>query len=287
MDIKEYIASGIIDSYVLGAVSEQERQEVQCMSKIYPEIREELRIAEEAMERYAQSIAKDPPASVKVSVLEKIAATPQEKEVPIVPLTPTSEANDAKGEENRQTPIRVLPAAYKWGAVASVFIIIAVSLLYFNATSEANKLSGELTALKKETTDKQENFESELNQMQLAMQSIQEREDFINAPETQKLLLKGTEVRPDANATVYFDSKQGSALLASSGLPSPKEGKQYQLWVIADGQPIDLGVLDKNSTFSSKIAVNTSDIQAFAITLEPEGGSKVPTLEKLYVIGNV
>jgi anti-sigma-K factor RskA len=287
VDIKEYIASGIIDSYVLGAVSEQERQEVQCMSKIYPEIREELRIAEEAMERYAQSIAKDPPASVKVSVLEKIAATPQEKEVPIVPLSPTNEASDAKDEDNRQAPIRVLPAAYKWGAVASVFIIITVSLLYFNASSEANKLSGELTALKQETTDKQENFENELNQMQLAMQSIQEREDFINAPQTQKLLLKGTDVQPDANATVYFDSEQGSALLASSGLPSPKEGKQYQLWVIADGQPIDLGVLDKNSTFSSKIAVNTSDIQAFAITLEPEGGSKVPTLEQLYVIGNV
>ena len=42
MNVPEYIASGILESYVTGAVSDQERREVECMSAIYPEIRQEL-----------------------------------------------------------------------------------------------------------------------------------------------------------------------------------------------------------------------------------------------------
>ncbi|MCR9172447.1 MAG: anti-sigma factor [bacterium] len=284
MDIKEYIASGIIDSYVLGAVSEQERQEVQCLSKIYPEIREELRIAEEAMERYAESIAKAPPAALRASILEKIAATPQDEETPIVPLKKVEEEATPEKDE---APIRILPVAYKWGAVASVFIIVTVSLLYFNASTEADKLSGELTAMKQEASDSSKTLESKLNELQLAMESVQERESFINAPSTRKLLLEGTDVKPDANATVYYDADNGNAILASSGLPAPDTGKQFQLWAIVDGTPVDLGVLDKDSTFTPRISLDNANIQAFAITLEPEGGSKVPTLEQLYVIGNV
>lgn len=42
MDIEDYIASGILENYVFGHVSAQEMQEVECMSHIYPEIKEEL-----------------------------------------------------------------------------------------------------------------------------------------------------------------------------------------------------------------------------------------------------
>lgn len=282
MDIKEYIASGIIDSYVLGAVSDQERQEVQCLSKIYPEIREELRIAEEAMERYAESIAVDPPASLRASILEKISGTPQEQHAPIIPLNPVEEVADEP-----QAPIRLLPVAYKWGAVASVLIIVTLSLLYVNASNKAGDLSQEVTAMQQESSTTKESLENKLDALQIAMQDIQDREAFINAPNTRKLLLEGTEGQPDARATVYFDEANGNAILASSGLPSPSDDRQFQLWAIADGKPVDLGVLDKDSTFSSKITFDIAGIQAFAITLEPNGGSKVPTLEQLYVIGTV
>ena len=43
VDVKAYIESGILESYVLGFASEQEVQEVRCLSHIYPEIAEELK----------------------------------------------------------------------------------------------------------------------------------------------------------------------------------------------------------------------------------------------------
>ena len=42
MNVTEYIASGILESYVMGAVSDQEQREVDCLSSIYPEVRTEL-----------------------------------------------------------------------------------------------------------------------------------------------------------------------------------------------------------------------------------------------------
>ena len=68
MDPKKYIESGIIDDYVMGFVSEQEQREVQCLSKIYPEINEALRQAEDLMGTWALESAMEPPAGLKEKI---------------------------------------------------------------------------------------------------------------------------------------------------------------------------------------------------------------------------
>ncbi len=71
-------------------------------------------------------------------------------------------------------------------------------------------------------------------------------------------------------------------------LPKTPTGKQYQLWCIIDGKLVDMGVIDKE--FENKvltIKAPKGSVVAFAITLEKQGGSKTPTLEEMYVIGNV
>ena len=42
MNTQAYIESGILEEYALGVVSPQEKQEVECLSKIYPEVKAEL-----------------------------------------------------------------------------------------------------------------------------------------------------------------------------------------------------------------------------------------------------
>lgn len=63
MNIQAYIESGILEEYVLGTVSPQEKQEVECMSHIYPEIKEELLRTESALEEYALKHQTLPPPS--------------------------------------------------------------------------------------------------------------------------------------------------------------------------------------------------------------------------------
>ncbi len=285
MDIKEYIASGIIDSYVLGSVSDQERREVQCLSSIYPEIKAELQQAEQAMEDYATSVAVTPPESLKNSILAKIRELEQESAEPKISVAIPSQEKEV--EEMPETKIIPISGIYKWSAAASVLVIIGLSLLYLNSATKANGLEQDLTALEEKADKNQETLEDKLLAMQSDLYAMQEREAFINAPNTQKLLLQATGVEPGASATAYFDQNTGNVILASNGLPEPVSGKQFQLWAIADGVPLDLGVLEKESAYSKTISVKNANVQAFAITLEKEGGSPTPTMDQMYVYGGV
>jgi hypothetical protein len=73
VDIKEYIESGILEAYVLGAVSDKERQEVECLSKIYEEIAAELKIAASTIESFVSIDEVQPPAHLKAAIMEEIA----------------------------------------------------------------------------------------------------------------------------------------------------------------------------------------------------------------------
>ena len=62
MNIKEYISSGIIESYVLGLASEQERAEFEQICLQYPELVAARNEFEEALEKQAFEHAIAPPA---------------------------------------------------------------------------------------------------------------------------------------------------------------------------------------------------------------------------------
>ncbi|MEZ4904504.1 MAG: anti-sigma factor [Spirosomataceae bacterium] len=68
-------------------------------------------------------------------------------------------------------------------------------------------------------------------------------------------------------------------------LPTPTSDKQYQLWALVGGNPVDLGVFDVNTAMQKMKAIPKAD--AFAVTLEKKGGSPTPHLEELYVMGKV
>jgi len=71
-------------------------------------------------------------------------------------------------------------------------------------------------------------------------------------------------------------------------MPIAPKGKQYQLWAMVDGQPVNAGVfpLDVKVDGTSKM-LDIPKAQAFAITLEDEGGKDVPTLSELCVMGGI
>jgi len=76
--------------------------------------------------------------------------------------------------------------------------------------------------------------------------------------------------------------------LLANNLPVPASDKQYQLWAILDGKPVDLGMLDFDLK-QKKLLVhmkNTRGAQAFAITLEKKGGNSTPQ-GTMYVMGKL
>jgi anti-sigma-K factor RskA len=279
VDIKEYIATGILENYVLGAVSEQERKEVECLSKIYPEIGAELKAVQMSMEAYVQSLAVAPPAALKNKILAKIAETPQEKAEAVV-------SPGAQETPKTQAPIRPL-FPMKIVAAAAAVLLLFVSTLFFMERGKSNALQADLDLLEQTNDSTLTNFEGNVAGLQAQLDQLAERERIITATSTRELLMAGTESQPAAQAKIYWDQNSNELLVYSDGLPTPVDGKQYQLWAIADGVPVDLGMLDKSSAISNPISVKVGGVQAFAITLEKEGGVASPTLEQMYVIVSV
>jgi len=93
--------------------------------------------------------------------------------------------------------------------------------------------------------------------------------------------LKGVDLGAGSTATLAYD-QNGRAILIANKLPNVPQGKAYQLWFIVGKNPPMPG-----KTFSpdsagkgvlkDQMPKEALDSAIFAITLEPEGGSRAPT----------
>lgn len=77
MNIKEYISSGIVESYVLGLASAEERNEFEQLCSEYPELVEARTAFEISLEKQAMQNAIDPPSTLKNEIWESISAPRQ------------------------------------------------------------------------------------------------------------------------------------------------------------------------------------------------------------------
>ena len=90
MSVQDYIDSGILEQYTLGQLSPDEEHEVLRMAQEHPEIASELEAVADTLESYALQQAIKPPAEVRSSLLDKIAAL--KPKIPI--LTAESRVED-------------------------------------------------------------------------------------------------------------------------------------------------------------------------------------------------
>lgn len=270
MDIKEYIASGIIESYVLGACSDQEQREVNCLSSIYPEIKEELEKTQLSIEKYAESIAVAPPEALKSKIQAAIKNTQQESVLKIV------------REEKVEAPkIIRMPARMKLAVAASLLVVVGIGALYLSNLNSMNKLEGQVATLNTEKSELASKFE----EVKASLAENSSLNNFVLNESTSEIVLAGTDLSPQSKVRVYWNNKESKAVLISDYLPTPENGKQYQLWAISDGKPIDLGMLDKQNPNSKDLKITPKSVQAFAITLEKDGGNPTPTMDQMYVVG--
>ena len=263
MDSKQYIESGILESYVLGSVSHQEKREVECMSAIYPEIKTELLSLQEGMEKYIQSIAVKPPESVKINLLREID---KRKKEAIVSLSVKPEG-------------KILPIKnsqfYKYGLVASVALLLAMIAFNYTQNNNYNELKNELVIKS-----------TELEGITNSIIETKNREKLLASNSTSQIELAGTEVSPESKVRVFWNKNSSEIVIIQDELPQATTETQYQLWGLVDGAPVSLGTLDKTELISEVRKISMDKVDAFAITLEVNGGSETPNLEQLYVIGN-
>lgn len=277
MDIQEYIQSGIIESYVLGLASEEEAAELLSLSLVHPPIKKALEETELAFEKNALDNAIAPDAIVKQNLL----ATLQHEFVPekavhvAAASAPLPQAPQIRSIE---------PAATRWkyiAAAAAVLLVVSATLNYYYYHSY-HQASEKYEALLSEKTM----LEASVNVYKTRLQEASDARELMANPAMAVVKMPGVAGKENSHATVYWNTQSKEVYLLTAQLPAAPAGKQYQLWAIVDGKPVDAGVLENCNSSLCKMKTIPS-AQAFAITLEQNGGSPTPTLTALYVMGKV
>lgn len=255
MDIREYISSGRLELYACNALSPREAREVEDMLVRYPELAAELRKIEAAMEDVAGGMAEKPPARAKSTFLDAVA-------------------EDLTGDT------RARLAVYKWSLAASLALLLVSTFLTVTFYSRWKNSSERLIALQEQQTRLAEQNKVLSGNMESALAVLRN-------PSSEIITLAGTEGHADSKALVYWDRETGKVVLDQVSLPQHDQEHQYQLWAIHEGTPVNAGIFDVSGESSLTPLEVIGEADAFAITLEPRGGSEAPTLDQMVVIGKI
>ena len=264
MNIKEYISSGVVESYVLGLLTAQERFEFEKYCEAYPELKEARTSFELAIEKQAIENSIVPPSDLKQKIASKIFA--ENKTAPIIPIQTAQ------------------PGKFNWTrfvAAASIILLAGAIWWNMNLKNENDKLKGDNTAL-------QEN----LRASQDSIAQIIAEANHIQKEGMKMVGLNGTANSPRSFATVYWDTASHDVYLLVNNLPKPASDEQYQLWALLKTnnqlQTIDLGMLQlSQKPLQVYKMTNARSAQAFAITLEKKDGNPDPNLQKIYVMSDL
>lgn len=274
MNTKEYISSGIIESYILGLASPEEAGILECVMKNNAEVKAAFEEAQKTLEDLATSQAVAPPAGLKSKIWNKIQQETTEEVQPAVirDIPAAKSQQDIKLQQDTK-PQRT--GSWKTYAVAAsvLFLVSAAGNLFW--MNDQSKTKEEIAKMK-----------TEKKAQDLAMQKMNQKMDMFSNPDLQMVMLKGVEKHTDSKAVVFWDKKTKEVYLNAESLPKAPEGMQYQLWAIADGKPVSAGMYTEEKDSKTALA-NIPKAQAFAITLEKQGGSTVPTMENMYVMGEI
>jgi len=261
VNIKEYISSGIVESYVLGLASEEEKAEFEQLCTRYPELVAARNSFELSLEKEAFENASEPPGSVKQGFLDFINRQ----------SVSSQQSNSTSIEKNmaqKSSPVR-------WLAAASVLLLVVSGYLAYKFYNESVNLRSEL----QNTKDAQAQLDSRLK-------TLEDQQRVIKDPKVSVVNLTGLPKAPASSASVYWDSTSSNVWLLVKNLPQLPSDKQFQLWALIDGKPKDLGLFDPQGEEKVILKMNnTQKADAFAITIEKRGNTAGPDLEQLQALG--
>lgn len=276
MNVKEYIESGILEAYVLGALPVAERAQVEADIAMYPELAEELAAIEQAMQQFAEAHAVQPPTGLQDQVWDAIEkdsssniGASSSRSIPV--------ATQAPAPANRQ------PGWVRAAIWAAIFVSVITNFILLSQRNETREDKQELAA-------KIDSMATQQDQLAKVIDAYQAEREMLSDPATVAIKMNSLKEDKSYNSIIFWNKETKEAYVALNNLPVPPAGKQYQLWVIQDGKPVSMGMIPDEMVAEKgmmKVPASIGDGQAFAISLEQDGGNPTPTMEEIHVLGAV
>jgi anti-sigma-K factor RskA len=281
VNIKEYISSGIVESYVLGLADKAEREEFEQMCAKHAEVKAAREAFEIMLEQQLLADAAQAPATLRHLRQSIFAEIAQQK--------PSFKRIDTEARPS-SAQVKLLPVGgwIKYLAAASVALLIvsiALNIYLFSQYKNFSSKYASLLASQSRMADNNKAMQTRLEQYGNTIAMFKDTNMAVIKMEGSRVPGNASPA-PSSLATVLWDTRSKDVFLMVNNLPPPAAEHQYQLWAIVDGKTVDAGVFDMHDGNMMVRMKNIPRAQAFAVTLEKKGGNPTPQ-GKMYVLGSI
>jgi anti-sigma-K factor RskA len=269
VEVKEIISSGLLELYATGLASSEEAVQVLQWANQYPEVAEELNQIQSGLDMFANAHAIQPDPSVKDKIFARISENGDTAKV--VPFVNNKDGHAAK----------VIPISSFWkrAAAAAVALLIGSTVLNISQYKKNNDIAAQLNQSRQLVSNLQDKSRLMENDLQV-----------IQSKYSTPVALNGLPTAPDAAAKVFWMKNTGDVYIDPSSLPAAPQGKQYELWAIVNGAPVNAGIIittKKGDRYAIQKMKTFGKVEAFAISLEPENPNPATTPTTVVVMGKM
>ncbi|MDQ4046258.1 MAG: anti-sigma factor [Actinomycetota bacterium] len=237
----------LAEIYALDAVSDAEREAIEAYLRTAPEaeresFNERVRQARETLAT-AFTAEEEPPADLFGRITAQLPAKPAAERPAASAAQPPAATELAAARERREARRRA-PGLRNWliGVAAAAVIALGGVGVGTYVASQNDPLTQVLQA-----------------------QDV--RQATVN-------------VSGGGTATVSISPSKDALVVRMKDVPAPPPGKVYQMWLIPkDGStPVSQGLMDEQALSKPAVVKGIGSAASLGITVEPAGGSEVPTL---------
>lgn len=251
MDIQQYIASGIIEMYVMGLCSPEEEKELEQLRHQHPELQEAILQYEKEMEDKMLQNNTLPTAETDKKILKKLESL----QAPAIPITSAITGKRI----NWLKPV-----------AAAAVLLLGISAYFNYSLYNKNKKQEALIAA---------STSSPLPAGDYAV---------ITNPSITPVAMYGVGTHTICRCTMFWDKQTGKAYIMIHHLPKSSSSRDYQLWAEVDGRTVSVGIINDEirGRFIEVTNVPGQSV-AFKVTLENAGGAQTPTIAETYLEGKI
>ena len=163
----------------------------------------------------------------------------------------------------------------RWAMATAAAMVVGG---FFTGMFVAARYEAELGRVARETSRLREDLSRQDAALRTRVAAYQSVVELLRDPTTRVIAMKGAGPSPTAEGRVVWNETSGGQVLVAKLPPAP-EGKAYEMWTIAGGQPTAAGVfqVDASGQAIHRLPPGSGRVDVFAITLEPAAGVPAPT----------
>jgi anti-sigma-K factor RskA len=171
-------------------------------------------------------------------------------------------------------PVREAPAPSRvnWYAIAATIALILTGAQLMRVTRDLPRRQAQIAAVDT-VPPKSDSMVTALNEKDAMIEAM--------AGPDVKVVALTDKSQPQPLGRMFWNRATNDWMMVTYGLPAPKPGKTYQVWLVTDKAKISAGTFRPDAqgrtVMHANYALDRNALRAVAITEEPDGGMPAPT----------